>query len=713
MIVGLCYDLLFIIPLTLAVSPFVMPYLMPEDTPVLGIAVALVTAVGLSLIKHLKRRERLLVFGTLAILFLAFILYHPSGERLDLIVEYSRIFKVMLSGVICFLLGELAGHFRKIRSGLALAGILLLPIFLFTGTYVSKLSVCMIFLYAMLTAADLIERRSVKEGDTDPGKHLVFISPFILVIFIIAAFIRIPSTPYDWGFVKRISHAVESRGAWLAERIFAGSDWDSNAPFIGFSDRGGFGGDIGGVGYPVMEISSSETSDPVLYLAGKTFDCFDGKVWSTSSEALQINEDYDTLETVSAVLDRPTDGPSSDLMKSLMLKAEYKDMKTDRMFLPLKCIPGCTEQAKGRYLTVYYRLNLDTPLFEKMIEDGHTVTDSSLSQASKECGISNSSYDMEGYEKYREQTKDVYLPKVELSPELKDYMDEVLSGAESDYEKLRRIEAMLQSFRYTERPGELPKELNSAEDYLEYFILKKKEGYCSYFASAFVLLARAYGIPARYVQGYRADVGNKIRAEVSSTAAHAWPEAYLDGIGWLNFEPTPGYAGKVSWKTEEEMHYEGTSDVEFVPPVPQETEGNEAAKADAKPAFSLKWYHIAAPAAGIILFALILYGLDSLLKKKRYQRMSDRDKSIWICKRNLELLARMKAGIRNQETLTEYRERTGQDIPPEYLDFCRTYEEILYSGKETTREERIKLEEDHEKIRAFVRKNCRGLFKVL
>lgn len=713
MIVGLCYDLLFIIPLTLAVSPFVMPYLMPEDMPVRGIAIALITAVGLSLIKHLKRRERLLVFGTLAILLLAFILYHPPGERLDLIANYFWIFKVMLSGAVCFLAGELAGHFRKIRSVLALAGILLLPVLLFTGNYVSKLSVCMIFLYALLTAADLIERRSVKEGDTDPAKHLVFISPFLLVIFIIAAFIRIPSAPYDWGFVKKISQAVESRGAWLAERIFAGSDWDSNAPFIGFSDRGGFGGDIGGAGYPVMEISSSASSDLVLYLAGKTFDRFDGKVWSASSQARQIDEDYDTLETVSAVLDRGGDGPSGDLMKSLTLKAEYKDMKTDRMFLPLKRIPGSTEQEKGRYRTVYYRLNRDTPLFEKMTEDGHTVTDSGLSKAVKECGISSASYDMEGYGQYRQQTKDVYLTGTELSPELKSYMDEVLSGADSDYEKLCRIEETLRSFRYTDRPGDLPKELESAEDYLDYFMLQKKEGYCSYFATAFVLLARAYGIPARYVQGYRADVGNKIRAEVSSSEAHAWPEAYIEGIGWLNFEPTPGYARKVSWKTEEEMHYEGASDVEFEPPVTQETESAGINGTDEKPAFSLKWYHIAAPAAGVILFALILYGLDGLLKKRRYQRMSDREKSIWICKRNLELLARMKAGIRKQETLTEYRERAGREIPPEYLDFCKAYEEILYSGKETTKEERIKLEEDHEKIRAFVRKNCRGLMKVL
>ena len=227
------------------------------------------------------------------------------------------------------------------------------------------------------------------------------------------------------------------------------------------------------------------------------------------------------------------------------------------------------------------------------------------------------------------------------------------------------------------------------------------------------MLARAYGIPARYVQGYRADVGNNMKAEVSSTAAHAWPEAYIEGIGWLNFEPTPGYKRRGGWKTEEEMHSEGSKDTGFEPPVPDETESVVITAEDEEPGFSLKWYQIAAPVSGVLLFALILYGIDALLKKRRYKRMDDRDKCIWICRRNLELLRRIKAGRSKQETLTEYRERAGKLIPLEYLDFCLIYEEILYSGKETTAETRIKLEEDHEKIRAYVRKNCRGLFKVL
>ena len=57
------------------------------------------------------------------------------------------------------------------------------------------------------------------------------------------------------------------------------------------------------------------------------------------------------------------------------------------------------------------------------------------------------------------------------------------------------------------------------------------------------VLARAIGLPARYVEGYAADPDADGVARVTQQDAHAWTEVYFPGFGWLPFDPTPGAGG--------------------------------------------------------------------------------------------------------------------------------------------------------------------------
>ena len=70
--------------------------------------------------------------------------------------------------------------------------------------------------------------------------------------------------------------------------------------------------------------------------------------------------------------------------------------------------------------------------------------------------------------------------------------------------------------------------------------LASKRGYCVQFASAMAVMARSLGIPARlgvgFLPGTRQSNG---RQGVSLNDAHAWPELYFQGAGWVRFEPTP------------------------------------------------------------------------------------------------------------------------------------------------------------------------------
>ena len=100
-------------------------------------------------------------------------------------------------------------------------------------------------------------------------------------------------------------------------------------------------------------------------------------------------------------------------------------------------------------------------------------------------------------------------------------------------------------FYYTETPNaELVKGNKSV---IESFLTDVKQGYCSHFASSAVFLLREMGFASRYVEGYVADdfyalggAGSKNRSDIYGTDAHSWVEVYVDGMGWMQYEVTPG-----------------------------------------------------------------------------------------------------------------------------------------------------------------------------
>jgi transglutaminase-like putative cysteine protease len=73
------------------------------------------------------------------------------------------------------------------------------------------------------------------------------------------------------------------------------------------------------------------------------------------------------------------------------------------------------------------------------------------------------------------------------------------------------------------------------------FLFRTRSGFCQQFAFAMAGLARLVGIPSRIAVGYTAGIneGNGTW-KVTTADAHAWPELYLPGSGWVRFEPTPG-----------------------------------------------------------------------------------------------------------------------------------------------------------------------------
>ncbi|MBC7786281.1 MAG: DUF3488 domain-containing transglutaminase family protein [Methylophilaceae bacterium] len=89
-------------------------------------------------------------------------------------------------------------------------------------------------------------------------------------------------------------------------------------------------------------------------------------------------------------------------------------------------------------------------------------------------------------------------------------------------------------FRYTLSPPRLG--VNSMDE----FLFNTRQGFCEHYATSFVYLMRAAGVPARIVTGYQ---GGELNPNghyliVRQSDAHAWAEVWLDEQGWVRIDPT-------------------------------------------------------------------------------------------------------------------------------------------------------------------------------
>ena len=93
-----------------------------------------------------------------------------------------------------------------------------------------------------------------------------------------------------------------------------------------------------------------------------------------------------------------------------------------------------------------------------------------------------------------------------------------------------------QSARYDLSTQRMP----IGEDFAMWFLEESETGYCVHFASAATVLLRAAGIPSRYVSGFMVSTVANEQVTVYQKNSHAWTEVFIDGVGWVMLEPTPG-----------------------------------------------------------------------------------------------------------------------------------------------------------------------------
>ncbi len=134
----------------------------------------------------------------------------------------------------------------------------------------------------------------------------------------------------------------------------------------------------------------------------------------------------------------------------------------------------------------------------------------------------------------------------DLPVRIRTLAEEITRRATTDGESAQLIQDWLRSpaFSYSLDPAP-----GSGYEALTRFLFDDRRGYCEQFATSMAVLARAVGIPARVAVGFLPGERTGDAWNVSIRDMHAWPELYLEGLGWVAFEPTPSVAEPPDYAT--------------------------------------------------------------------------------------------------------------------------------------------------------------------
>ena len=684
-----------------------------------------------------KGRQRIAPVAIITTVILSAIYLNGLANSLFFMAEYLRwlggsavedmslafpFFNIFFSGLLLIPLFWLCEKSARLRLALAALLLLYFIISMVNGQEISKLTVCLGFLYFLFVISERMQSAHMRTKTT------AFLLPFLLLYLLLLMLFPVRKDPYDWQLARRIYGDIR-RAFHSATQRWGSGDEGFGMEVTGFSGGGRLGtGEGSGLfnrSRDVMQVELTSGRRMAVYITGNVFDSFDGREWRRTIDETENEQLTDSLETLYAVLRH--DGENvNDYLHYATMRIGYTRLQTAYFFSPLKprrlqmkspaLSPGrgspylwpagisewggmATFDEKQGYGTDYemdfYQMNMGNAAFGQMIaaQLGYAYTgeaDEEIMAAFPD-SASTALLAHESLLERGEWIREVYAQPYPLSDDVRAFLQEIVREANSEYEACLLLEKALSGrgdydYVYTKHPDSLP----AGAIFPDFFLLESRAGYCTYYATAFVLLARELGLPVRYVQGYAIQdesLGWGI-VTVNDSSAHAWPEVYFQGIGFIPFEPTPGFnSGRYRYWN---LRAPSATSAQTGSSAPDERPDGENAPNDtpewdlASPGMpDYRWLDASLLVILLLMLAALLFVLgDHLLKKRRYLRLSDTERFLSDVRLNLRILALMGYRLMPGETISEFGRRlrtAGLE-----LGFSALLERILYRGEMAT-----------------------------
>jgi len=569
---------------------------------------------------------------------------------------------------------------------------------------------------------------------------LSFLLPLFTLFSIFIGILPSSDKPISWQFFINIASGIADKCEQFVNEIvfvFKPGSSEFNISMQGFSDSGSaFGGGLSENSSSQMRVTFLTTLRSSTYFIGNVSDTYTCDGWTrTGDDTFSENDPY--LDYCEAMLafERAsyTKEDLNNFTSTTSVSIVYDEIITKTMFYPLKTfyISGSARydasmssikfktRAKSgdSYSLSYLNINYHSEEVEKILENpfsynnedgmnGHSL-DSKIPDEIEDILKRRAGYIKETY---------TVLPDF-ITQRTYDLADDITKNCSCDYQKLCAIESYLNRYTYTTTPGDVPDDF----DPVDYFLFESGEGYCTYFASAMTVLARCEGIPIRYVQGFMVDKGkmNSLKDHpVSGSSAHAWAEAYIEGMGWIPFEPTASFnstrysyqgyqdqnVDQNDWNTQKHTHNDDIPDPQDII-AENKNNGN----------ISLYIIISCTSLSGIILLILLYIAIKIRIFIKRYRTGTDTEKFMICYRMIIYLCEKSRHKLKEGDTIDKFAARLSDMLPDDKISFLQItyiFDRIRYGSDVASDDERrnceefvrnmfVEIKENRSKVSAF------------
>jgi transglutaminase-like putative cysteine protease len=311
----------------------------------------------------------------------------------------------------------------------------------------------------------------------------------------------------------------------LVSPVIPGYDSD---PLVKYKNRGGAGPSSRSTISPLVDIQGrlidradievfSVVANERAYWRLTSLDTFDGTIWSSNTTYRPTRGGLGTEEEL--VPGIPTVGSTQ----------QFTIRALDSIWLPAAFRPQQVTGIEG----VSYNPDTASLITEDETTDGYTYTVESAIPA----GIPPDLL-AQSPARVPAAIAERYLALPDISDRVEDLSRRITANQPTPYAKARALQDFFHSGEFT---YELSAQQGHGAGALENFLFRTKNGYCEQFAGAYAVMARVVGLPTRVAVGFTpGELGDDGAYHVRDEHAHAWPEVYLEGYGWMMFEPTVG-----------------------------------------------------------------------------------------------------------------------------------------------------------------------------
>ncbi len=297
-----------------------------------------------------------------------------------------------------------------------------------------------------------------------------------------------------------------------------------------------------------VESSSYPPSGSHFYWKSRTYDLYESGQWSNEQSLTNTYDAFDKLDPIPS---------QSSLFQYQFIFRVTQQMGTyyfagipDFVNSPGKLVFASGDAGQKDVISI---------LPNSVLSSGEVFQVSSWINRPAREELRNSSEDYPGW------ITDRYLQiPVDFPQRVIDLAISITKEYDNPYDKAVAITNYLRgNFAYVTSVEGIPEGV----DAVEWFLFESQQGFCTYFATAEVMMLRAIGIPARlaigYAEGETSASGKLFR--VRAKDSHSWPEVYFVGYGWIEFEPTPIITELVAPSVESPAAAQPTlaSDLEF------------------------------------------------------------------------------------------------------------------------------------------------------